>query len=428
MSMHRGFGELLMRLACRLAVVFGVVVAGAAARADGGAAGAGAKSFGGAWVTTYGEMTLAEDGGRVTGRYQMGNEPCTIEGKVEGARLTFVYREPDAEGEGWFELAADGKTFSGKWRPKGEEAWQPWVGKRGSAADGGSSSFAGVWNTTWGKMRLVEEAGRVHGLYSYTAASTLAGEVKEKRLTFQYKEPKAAGEGWFELSKDGDAFAGKWRATGEKDWKGWEGTRVRPVPAREWLIIVEARWEGSLAEREYSFGDMLRAFFARLPNVEVRQRFFDNKEGLRKWCLEATYLAEPVVLLLATHGTPEGVTVGDETIGGKEIAESLRYASNLRLLHFSACLAMKDKLAVELLKALGKGASFPVSGYTTEVDWAASAITEFLYLELILTRGLTPEEAAEKLKSLLPFSGDKRVAGAPFDSLGFRILKPEDAR
>lgn len=35
-------------------------------------------------------------------------------------RFTFTYREPDADGEGWFELAPDGKTFESKWHETGE--------------------------------------------------------------------------------------------------------------------------------------------------------------------------------------------------------------------------------------------------------------------------------------------------------------------
>jgi len=191
---------------------------------------------------------------------------------------------------------------------------------------------------------------------------------------------------------------------------------------------VEARWEGSLAEREYSFGDMNRAFFARTPNVEVRQRFFNDEASLGHWCKETAFLAEPVVLAIATHGTPEGVVVNGRTIGAKAIAENLRYAKNLELLHFSSCLIMKDRLSTEIVKALGQSCRFPISGYTTSVDWAASAVIEFMYFDLILSRGMAPDAAAKAVVKLMPFAGDRRVAESPFDSAGFRIVRPEEVK
>ena len=42
------------------------------------------------------------------------------------------------------------------------------------------------------------------------------------------------------------------------------------------------------------------------------------------------------------------------------------------------------------LQGLADRLGFAVSGYSTSVDWAASAILEFTYLELILGRGLPP--------------------------------------
>jgi hypothetical protein len=241
-------------------------------------------------------------------------------------------------------------------------------------------------------------------------------------MTFRYVEPQAEGEGWFEPSPSGGGFAGEWRAAGSDEWRSWTGERVEPVPGRMWLVVVEARWEGSLAEREYSFGEMLRSFFARSPHVEVRHRFFTDEASLGKWCAETAYLAEPVVLVIATHGTPEGVVAGGRTIGGREIATHLRLAGNLKLLHFSACLVMKDRLARDILAHVGKDASFPVSGYTQSVDWGASAVAEMLYLELVLSRGKHPDEAARSLRELMPFTAEERVQGAPFESLGLTLV------
>ena len=65
-----------------------------------------------------------------------------------------------------------------------------------------------------------------------------------------------------------------------------------------------------------------------------------------------------------------------------------------------------------------------VSGYATSVDWAASALIEFAYLEMILTKGLTPAAAAEQVRKLLPFAGDEKIEGSPFPPAGFRAVLP----
>ena len=63
-----------------------------------------------------------------------------------------------------------------------------------------------------------------------------------------------------------------------------------------------------------------------------------------------------------------------------------------------------------------------ISGYSTSVNWAASAILEFTYLEMILGSGMTPQQAAEQVQLLLPFAGDSEVPGGAFAPAGFRIV------
>lgn len=383
-------------------------------------------TFAGTWDTTYGRMTLTQDGAKVRGSYVFQRQRSTLEGQVEKNKLTFHYQEPSARGEGWFELSADGKSFAGQWREQGTDAWLPWTGKRRGENAADANSFAGLWQTSYGRMRLVQKDKQVNGVYTYTAESTINGKIEGKRLVFTYKEPDAAGEGWFELTDDGQGFKGKWRAKGTPAWSEWTGQRIEPEPGVVWLVVIEANWEADLSEPEYSFGAMLRAFFARTHNVQVRHRFFTDEASLQKWCREVAYLAEPVVVSIATHGSRKGATVNGHTIGAKAIADSFRYAANLRLVNFSACEMMKDKLARDIIDALDADRRFPVSGYATSVDWAESAIIEFTYYELVLVRDLPPSEAAKQLTKLLPFAGDKPIPGAAFAPAGFRLMMPEE--
>src|SRR5262249_31199146 len=83
----------------------------------------GQGSFAGTWDTSFGRMTITQEGKKVRGHYEMEGNRCPVNGTVEKNRLTFTYEEPDVKGEGWFELSADGKGFSGKWRPDGGKGW-----------------------------------------------------------------------------------------------------------------------------------------------------------------------------------------------------------------------------------------------------------------------------------------------------------------
>lgn len=284
-----------------------------------------------------------------------------------------------------------------------------------------AKSFSGLWETSYGRMKLIEGNDKISGIYSYLDDSTVSGTRQKNKFTFTYKEKSTEGEGWFELSPDGEKFVGKWRPKNQKDWKDWEGTRVHPYPKVRWLVVIEAQWEMSLAEREFSFGNMLKSFFAKDPFVEVRQRRFTDEKSLRQWLREVAFVAEPVVISIASHGYDDGVSAGGSSYGADVIADSLQYADNVQVLNFSACLVMKGGVPAAIQKKLGKRA-FPISGYKTSVDWGFSAVTEFLYYELILAKGHKPEKAAQILLEQLPAAGNKTIK--PFESLGFTFLKP----
>ncbi len=366
-------------------------------------------NFAGRWHTTFGPMELIQHGGQVSGTYG-GN--ATLNGAIQGNRLVFRYEEPRAAGEGWFELKRAGK-FVGQWRPDGAEGWAPWEGERG---------FDGVWQTSFGPMRLFQHADRIHGFYEGVGPASLQGGLEGDRFIFQYQEPKARGEGWFGLSENQDLLEGAWRPEAGAGWGEWRGRRVHADPGRRWLVVLEAHWQKSLAEEEYSFGHMLREFFARVGHVSVRHRFFQNEAGLEKWCRELMYVVEPTVLAIATHGTQEGLVAHGQPIAPRVLVENLVWSENLALLHFSACLMLQDGPAGDLARRLHELGRFPVSGYTTAVDWASSAILEYTYFDLILSRGLDPADAAHSLPRLLAFAEAEGCPEVGYPGAGFRFL------
>lgn len=250
----------------------------------------------------------------------------------------------------------------------------------------------------------------------------VSGTATGTELAFSYDEGGVKGTGTFSLDPDGDSFSGTWKTTDGAPGQ-WTGARLAPKPGRIWLVVLEARWEESLTEREFAYGNMLEAYFARAPNVECRHRYFDDADSLVRACSEIPFLPEPVVVVIASHGSEDGISTSGHTIGARTLADCFARAHNVKLLHFSACSVMAGTVPAELAKALPKGTSFPMSGYATAVDWGASAATEFLYLDLILARDMEPDEAAKQLLKLMPIAGDRANPDAPFDPLGFRFVK-----
>lgn len=377
------------------------------------------SSFSGKWLTTFGPMELSQDGASVRGEYRYTSAACSLEGEVSHGRLVFTYQEPEVQGEGWFELTRGGKAFAGRFRPAGEDCWQPWGGER--------VGFDGLWNSSFGPLRLIEEGDQVRGCYAGGVGATLEGRRKGDRLAFRYRERKARGRGAFELAADGLSFQGEWQGRGDDRSQPWSGLRVRPQPNLTWLVVFEAPWQRFVAEQEYSFGNMLREFFARLSGVQVRHRFFANEPGLRKCLRDLLYISEPIVLVLATHAGPEGIHVDGQTISVPTLVEALGPVGDLRLLHFSACSLMKDPAVVELFRSFSNVSFTAVSGYTTSVNWAASAIIDFTFLEMVLGQGRPPAEAAAQLLKLLPFAGEEGVAEGAFSAAGFCIVTPGPA-
>ena len=73
---------------------------------------------------------------------------------------------------------------------------------------------------------------------------------------------------------------------------------------------------------------------------------FTTRPDLKRFCQRVQFLAEPVVVLISTHGTPAGIRVFGETIPADVIAESLTGASNVKLLHLSGCGMMSGDFPV----------------------------------------------------------------------------------
>lgn len=281
----------------------------------------------------------------------------------------------------------------------------------------GAEGFAGLWQTPYGRLRLVEAEGRYGGAYDYSGGGEVSGAVKDGELVVRYKDA-ASGDATFRLSEDGRSLKGRWRADGADEWSSWDGVRLEPDSGRRWLYVVESRWEENLADREYTYGQMLKTFFDYSAKIEVRQRSFSDRNSLLRWLRQAAFLAEPVVVYVSAHGAPEGVETDSGHVGGEDIGAALRWAPTVELLHFGSCEVMKGSVPERIRARQPPGRRFPISGFTESVDWAGSALADMMYLHLVLDQGLAPARAAKELKRLLPYT--VRPA-PPIGPIGFTL-------
>ncbi len=265
-----------------------------------------------------------------------------------------------------------------------------------------SVTFEGVFATNLGRLRIIEKSKTENvGVISGGASGPLVD---------------------LKLSNNGMNITGFYRVKGEES-KPFFGTRLVPLPGKVWLMVMEARWETSLEDREYAFGDILKAFFDRTPNVEVRRRPFSDARSLKRWLEEITFIPEPVVVTIAAHGEKEGLWVDGANIPASVVADGLKYAASLKALHFSSCLVMKGKFGQEIFKQLSaNGIKAPVSGYKNSIDWAASALFEMNYFDLILSRGMGAAEASKTALVMFPVVGDRQLKDVPVAPGGFSVI------
>lgn len=87
-------------------------------------------AWGGTWYTDFGPMVLMQNGGNINGVYRVYTDTpiFQIQGTASGNSFTGTVREGEFVGSFEFNLASDGKSFTGQYRYRGEDEWTDWNG------------------------------------------------------------------------------------------------------------------------------------------------------------------------------------------------------------------------------------------------------------------------------------------------------------
>jgi len=76
----------------------------------------------------------------------------------------------------------------------------------------GGVSFAGTWDSTWGRMVLRQEGRRVAGSFTGFREGGVSGELDGDVWHFVWDQlhPRSHGHGYMQLSPDGQHLEGRW--------------------------------------------------------------------------------------------------------------------------------------------------------------------------------------------------------------------------
>ena len=319
-------------------------------------------------------------------------------------------RRPHERGTGWFRLRRPG-SFGGEYLAEGNARTLPWQGWRG---------FDGLWDTSLGRLRLVQETGRVSGSSELDAGVALEGDLEEGgRLPFRVEGPTLGGGGLSSSTLSATCSTANGPRMGSRP-ASIGGQRVMPRPGLTWLVVLEAHWQRALDDSEFAFGHMLHELFARLPRAQVRHRFYHDEASLLHWCRQLLYLPEPSVLVITGHGETTGLSVGGKIIG---LSGDRRRPAACRRPASSSTSPPAWWVRTPGRRYGRRRSRYPAirPGSTGP----QSALTEFIYLDMILEKGLTPARAAEQLLRLVRFAGNEDLPGSPYRPAGFCFVDPD---
>lgn len=123
-------------------------------------------------------------------------------------------------------------------------------------------SFDGEWRTSFGVVTLKQTGNAVDGKYGDGGKFTLKGTVKGKKLTFDYQEAQAAGDGNWTLEDSGLAFHGGFKVKNGQagEWNGW---RPDPLAPKDKAVNLAGLWLSDLGLMELEqTGDKVKGHFA----------------------------------------------------------------------------------------------------------------------------------------------------------------------
>ncbi len=73
-------------------------------------------------------------------------------------------------------------------------------------------SFAGPWDSTWGRMDLMQDGTHVHGTFTGYREGSVSGKLDGDvfRFIWDQRTPRQHGHGFMQITPDGQHLEGRW--------------------------------------------------------------------------------------------------------------------------------------------------------------------------------------------------------------------------
>ena len=209
----------------------------------------------------------------------------------------------------------------------------------------------------------------------------------------------------------------------------WPAVRARRAVAPK-LVCLESYWNHDLFK-----AISVKGFFESLatlirPRLQLAHRFVESERGLAYytrhpdgllWKLPESW--DTPIYYLAFHGEPGAVKSVLDRIGAETLLEAFRGYGKCgysNLIYFAACNVLcgseGETFARDFLAASGCRA---VIGYTTNVDWMQSLVTDMLFLQRFYTD-------PDPWNNLAAIFDSVKEDYRPAQTLGYTMLEAED--
>ena len=72
--------------------------------------------------------------------------------------------------------------------------------------------YAGVWDTNWGQLELMQKGKHVHGRYKGFRNGSVSGDAEGDVFLFRWTQTESRqwGRGYLKISPDGQTMEGRW--------------------------------------------------------------------------------------------------------------------------------------------------------------------------------------------------------------------------
>jgi hypothetical protein len=183
------------------------------------------QSISGVYSTDFNEMTLIQNGNKVTGTYKHQNG--RIEGTLDGQTITGWWYQDNGKGKFIFKFNSDYSGFKGKWGYNDAEPGSVWNGTKISVQQptlSDAGKINGVFNTDFNELTFVQNGNKITGTYKHQNGR-IEGTLDGLTLTGWWYQDNGKGKFVFKFNSDFSGFTGKWGYNDAATTSIWNGKR-----------------------------------------------------------------------------------------------------------------------------------------------------------------------------------------------------------